>query len=32
VIHRCVEAATVIDVETSEASLDDLFAAYTEGR
>jgi ABC-2 type transport system ATP-binding protein len=31
VVHRCVEATTVTDVETSEASLEDLFAAYTEG-
>ena len=32
VVHRCVESATVTDVETAEASLEDLFAAYTEGR
>ena len=31
VVHRCVEEATVRDVSTSEASLEDLFAAYTEG-
>jgi ABC-2 type transport system ATP-binding protein len=31
VVHRCVEWATVTDVVTSEASLEDLFARYTEG-
>lgn len=31
VVHRCVEASTVEDVETSQASLEDIFAAYTEG-
>jgi len=31
VIHQCYEAATVENVETSEASLEDIFVAYTEG-
>jgi ABC-2 type transport system ATP-binding protein len=31
VVHQCVEATTVQDVETSQASLEDIFAAYTEG-
>ena len=30
VVHRCVDAGTVTDVETAQASLEDLFAAYTE--
>jgi ABC-2 type transport system ATP-binding protein len=31
VIHRCHEAATVENVETSEASLEDIFVSYTGG-
>ncbi|QCC50303.1 ABC transporter ATP-binding protein [Halapricum salinum] len=31
VVHRCYEAGTVEDVETSEASLEDLFVSYTGG-
>jgi len=31
VVHRCVEAASVANLETSQASLEDIFAAYTEG-
>jgi len=31
VVHHCYEAGTVEDVETSEASLEDLFVSYTGG-
>ncbi|MEF8882418.1 MAG: ABC transporter ATP-binding protein [Halapricum sp.] len=31
VVHSCYEAGTVTDIETSEASLEDLFVSYTGG-
>ena len=31
VINRCFEAGTVLDVETTEASLEDIFVSYTGG-